>query len=141
MKIELMTAEDYDEVYNLWEKSAGVSLRDPDDSREGIERYLRRNPRTCFIASEHNRIIGSVLSGHDGRRGYIYHLAVDKQHRKKGLGKKLVEKAIQSLVKEGINKAACVSFKKNKDGNIFWEKMGFLQRKDLLYRDKLFLCK
>ncbi len=136
MKIRLMTIEDYKKVYELWINTPGMGLNNLDDSREGIEKYLKRNPLTNFVAEEDNRIIGVILSGHDGRRGYIYHTTVLPQYRKQGIGRKLVEHAMQALKEEGINKTALVAFSRNEKGNAFWEKMGFTERHDLVYRNK-----
>lgn len=136
MKIRLMTIEDYKKVYELWINTPGMGLNNLDDSREGIEKYLKRNPLTNFVAEEDNRIIGVILSGHDGRRGYIYHTTVLPQYRKQGIGRNLVEHAMQALKEEGINKTALVAFSRNENGNAFWEKMGFTERHDLVYRNK-----
>lgn len=76
MQIRKMTIDDYDSLYELWIHTPGMGLNDVDDSREGISRYLERNPKTCFVAEENGRLLGGILSGHDGRRGYIYHTAV-----------------------------------------------------------------
>ena len=111
----------------------GVAL---DDSREGIERFLKRNPETCFVAEKDEKIIGVIIAGNDGRRGYIYHTAVNPDYRKQGIGKKLVDNAMRALEKEGINKVALVVFEKNKIGNDFWENIGFTVRDDLVYRNK-----
>lgn len=135
MHIRLMTCHDYDAVYALWLSCKGMGLNDVDDSRVGIEKYLHRNPSTCFVAEEENRIFGVILSGHDGRRGYIHHTAVHPDRRGNGLGKQLVEHALSALKQEGISKAALVVFQRNEAGNAFWEKMGFTKRDDLAYRN------
>lgn len=136
MEIKKMTINDYDEVYKLWLNTPGMGLNNIDDSREGIERYLKRNPATCFIAEKNNAVVGVILSGHDGRRGYIHHTAVAVTERRQGIGKALLSAAINALEKEGISKAALVAFSKNEIGNGFWEKNGFIVRDDLVYRDK-----
>ena len=137
MKIQIMKMRDYSKVYSLWISTPGMGLNNLDDSKQGILKYLKRNPKTCFIAKENNIIIGVILSGHDGRRGYIHHTAVDINHRNLGIGKDLVNHAIEALNKEGISKVAFVVFKKNEIGNKFWEKLGFTQRDDLVYRNKV----
>ena len=137
MKIEKMLIDDYAEVYDLWINTPGMGLNTIDDSREGIEKYLKRNPETCFVAREKDRVIGVILSGHDGRRGYIHHTAVRTEYRHRGVGRALVERAVSALSDEGIKKAAFVVFEKNTDGNNFWEKLSFKKREDLVYRDKL----
>ena len=135
-KIRKMAIDDYDEVYALWMSCAGMGLNNLDDSREGIDKFLRRNPDTCFVAEYDNQIVGVIIVGNDGRRGYIYHTAVNPQYRKRGIARQLVETAMQALKQCGINKAALVVFEKNENGNAFWEKIGFTVREDLVYRNK-----
>lgn len=136
MNIRIMRIEDYDAVYALWLSCAGMGLNDYDDSREGIARFLRRNPAASFVAEEAGQIIGVILAGHDGRRGYIYHTAVHPQYRARGVASRLIGEAIGALEKEGIAKAALVVFDRNEAGNAFWEKMGFTRREDLVYRNR-----
>lgn len=136
MKIRKMSIEDYDKVYALWMSCVGMGLNNIDDSPEGIAKYLRRNPDTCFVAEENDKIIGVILSGHDGRRGFIHHTAVAPSERGRGIGKLLVEKALEALKNEGIIKVALVVFDRNEVGNGFWEKMGFTKREDLVYRNR-----
>ncbi|MDC7233836.1 MAG: GNAT family N-acetyltransferase [Spirochaetales bacterium] len=132
-----MKISDYSEAKVLWNGTEGMGLRTMDDSREGIETFLKRNPETCFISRTKGKLTGIILCGHDGRRGYIYHTAVQKDHRQQGIGKKLVEAALKALEKEGIKKAALVVFKDNDQGNRFWESMGFTLRDDLNYRNRV----
>ena len=113
-----------------------MGLNDLDDSKEGIERFLNRNPKTCFVAEEDQRIIGVIIAGNDGRRGYIYHTAVDPDHRHQLIATRLVNEAVEALRSLGINKVALVVFSDNSDGNAFWEKNGFTKREDLVYRNK-----
>ena len=134
--LKLMTIADYDAVYALWLRCAGMGLNNLDDSREGIEQYLKRNPTTCFTAVDGDTIIGVILAGHDGRRGFIYHTAVDPKRRKEGIGKALVDASMEALKTEGIHKTALVVFDRNETGNAFWEKVGFTKRTDLVYRNK-----
>jgi len=134
--IRQLTIADYDAVYSFWMNTPGMGLNDIDDSREGIAKYLARNPHTCFVAIEQERIVGVILSGHDGRRGYIYHTAVDAALRKRGIGTALLNAAMDALKSEGISKVALVVFKNNSIGNEFWEKRGFMIREDLNYRNK-----
>ena len=136
MEIRKMTADDYDGVYRLWLDTPGMGLNNLDDSREGIERYLRRNPGTCFVAQKEGRIVGAIMSGHDGRRGYIYHTAVAVPERRQGIGSALLAAAFDALEREGINKVALVVFGRNRDGNRFWAANGFTSREDLVYRNK-----
>ena len=136
MTIRNMKGKDHEQVYALWLSCAGMGLNDLDDSREGIEKFLKRNPETCFVAEAEEGIVGAILAGNDGRRGYIYHTAVHPAYRRQGIASKLVERAMDALGALGINKVAMVVFSKNADGNAFWEKNGFTSREDLTYRNK-----
>lgn len=136
MNFRLMKISDYDSIYNLWTNTPGMGLNSVDDSKEGIEKFLKRNPSTCFIAEENEKIVGVIMAGNDGRRGYIYHIAVLPEFRGKHIAKTLVENAMAALEKEGITKVALVVFEKNKNGNGFWEKIGFTVRNDLIYRNR-----
>lgn len=131
-----MSIDDYEGVYQLWMNTPGMGLNNLDDSREGIEKYLRRNPDTCFVALKNDIVIGVILCGHDGRRGYIHHTAVSTSERKQGIGNALLNAALEALEQEGINKVALVVFSKNEIGNAFWENRGFIVRNDLIYRNK-----
>lgn len=134
--IRALTLEDYDAVYRLWMETPGMGLNDVDDSREGIARYLRRNPSTCFVAVEGQALTGVILCGHDGRRGYIHHMAVRACRQKQGIGSQLLEHALKALEQEGITKVALVVFERNEKGNAFWERKGFPAREDLIYRNR-----
>lgn len=134
--IRKMTTSDYDAVYALWMSCTGMGLNDTDDSESGIARFLARNPDTCFVAEADNRIIGVIMAGNDGRRGFIYHTAVHPDYRKQGIGSALVNTALHALERLGITKVALVVFERNRDGNAFWEKQGFTVREDLVYRNK-----
>ena len=113
-----------------------MGLNNLDDSEEGIERFLNRNPETCFVMEQDGLIIGAIMAGNDGRRGYIYHTAVREEYRGQHVGQKLVAAVMQALKECGINKVALVVFEKNEGGNAFWEKTGFTVRKDIVYRNK-----
>ncbi len=136
MEIRVMTIGDYDPVYALWLSCSGMGLNDLDDSREGIGRYLNRNPETSFVAVEGGQVVGVIMAGHDGRRGYIHHTAVHPDARRQGVGRALVEAATEALKACGINKVALVAFSRNEVGNRFWESMGFAERNDLSYRNR-----
>lgn len=138
MQLRLLTMDDYNSIYALWSSTPGMGLRTLDDSNERIERFLKRNPTTCFAAlNDMESIIGVILCGHDGRRGYIYHMAVAPECRRLGIGTMLVDAALEALRQEGIHKAALVAFSTNEAGNRFWESIGFSERKDLVYRNKV----
>ena len=136
MKIRDMSIGDYTNAYALWLSCPGIGLHPADDSREGIARFLDRNPKTCFVAEADGRLIGTIMAGNDGRRGYIYHTAVHPNYRGRGIGSALVQAAIKVLERLGIGKAALVVLETNADGNVFWEKQGFTVRTDLTYRNK-----
>ena len=136
MKIRDMSIGDYTNAYALWLSCPGIGLHPADDSREGIARFLDRNPKTCFVAEADGRLIGTIMAGNDGRRVYIYHTAVHPNYRGRGIGSALVQAAIQVLERLGIGKAALVVLETNADGNVFWEKQGFTVRTDLTYRNK-----
>ena len=136
MKIRLMTIKDYPNVYDMWLSCKGMGFNNVDDSKDGIEKFLNRNPNTCFVAIENNIVVGAVIAGHDGRRGYIYHLAVNPDYRNKGIGSSLVNNVMNALEAEGINKVALLTFKRNEVANAFWGKQGFTNREDINYRNK-----
>lgn len=140
MEIRKIEIEDYDSLMELW-NSVGMSkraLNPVDDSRDGIERYLRRNPSTCFKAVDEKsgKLLGVILSGHDGRRGIVHHLCVQPDAQRSGIGSKLVSAAEEALKAEGIQKIFILVFNDNEKGNAFWEKQGYSLRTNLNYRNK-----
>lgn len=133
--IRIMTIDDYDEVKALWMKIKGFGIRSIDDSKEGVERFLRRNPTTSVVAIEEGKVVGSILCGHDGRRGCFYHVCVDEAYRMQGIGKSMVVFAMEALKAEQINKVSLIAFTKNDVGNAFWKEIGWTKREDLNYYD------
>ncbi len=136
MTIRLMQNADYDAVYTLWMSCAGMGLNTLDDSPEGIARFLARNPETCVVAEQDGAIVGVILAGNDGRRGYIYHTAVHPDCRHQGIATALVDRCLAALKDIGIAKVALVVFARNETGNAFWERQGFTRRDDLAYRNR-----
>jgi ribosomal protein S18 acetylase RimI-like enzyme len=132
MKITEMKIKDYDEVFSLWKKTEGLGLHKDADSKAGIARYLRRNPGFSFVARENGELVGTVLCGHDGRRGYIFHLAVVKGCRKKGIGKALIQKALSKLASIGMTVCLIFVFAKNRNGRKFWRRTGWVERPDII---------
>ena len=130
-----MVIEDYENVYQLWLGISGLGIRSMDDSREGIEKFLKRNPGCSVVAEEDGKIVGAILSGHDGRRGCFYHVCVHEACRNRGIAKSMVRVAVEILKKEGINKINIIAFKKNRLGNGFWTSLGWTLREDLNYYD------
>ncbi len=136
MKIRVMEISDYEKVYALWMSCKNMGFNNLDDSKEGIEKFLKRNPDTSFVAVEGDAVVGIVLAGHDGRRGYVYHMSVAEDYREQGIGTQLMSHCEEALKREGINKAALLVFNRNEVGNAFWEKQGFTVREDVAYRNK-----
>ena len=144
ISIRPVTIEDYDGIFALWNSTeqSKRALNPVDDSREGIERYLKRNPTTCFLAELKDgsgnapEVIGVILTGHDGRRAIIHHMCVHPSCRREGIASQLVQKAEEALRKEGISKIFGLVFKDNDVANAFWEKQGYTLRTNLNYRNK-----
>ena len=111
--VRIMTIEDYEGVYAL----------------------LKRNPTTSVVAEKDGRIVGSILCGHDGRRGCLYHVCVDEDYRRHGIGKRMVVFAMKALKEEKINKVSLIAFTENDIGNAFWNTIGWTERLDLNYYD------
>lgn len=133
--IRRMTIEDYDEVCSLWKSIKGFAIRSVDDSREGVEAFLRRNPLTSVVDVEDGKIVGAILCGHDGRRGCLYHVCVAEEYRRRGIGKAMVVFCMNALKAEHINKVSLIAFTRNDIGNAFWKQIGWTKREDLNYYD------
>jgi N-acetylglutamate synthase len=129
--IREMNSDDYDSVYALWQVSEGIGLSDA-DSKEGIKRFLERNPGLSFVAYEGDEIVGAALCGHDGRRGYIHHLSVIKTYRQQGIGKSLVGRCMYALMQIGIAKCHLFVFDDNQEAIKFWNKVGWTERVELM---------
>ncbi len=130
-----MYIQDYQEIHDMWMRIPGMGLNNLDDSREGIEKFLRKNPNSCFVARMAQGVVGAILCGHDGRRGHLYHAAVVPECRGMGLGRALVQSALDALKEEGIAKASLVAFADNQIGLDFWTHIGFNGRDDIKYLD------
>ena len=135
MTIRTMVIEDYDKVKALWMTIHGFGIRSVDDSREGVGRFLKRNPTSSVVAEEDGEIIGAILCGHDGRRGCLYHVCVAEGHRRRGIGKAMVVFCMNALKAEQINKVSLIAFTRNDIGNAFWNCIGWTKREDLNYYD------
>ena len=129
--IRIMTQADYEEIFDLWKSTAGMGLRSLDDSQQGISAFLKRNPTTNFVAIDNNEIVGTILCGHDGRRGYIYHTVVKERYRNQGIATKLIEAAISALQQEGITRVCMNVMEANERGKSFWLNRGW-EKKDFL---------
>ncbi len=135
MKIREMKIEDYDNVFALWKTIQGFGIRSVDDSREGIERFLKWNPGLSVVAEEDGQIVGAILCGSDGRRGCLYHVCVHRDYRRQGIGKSMVVQCMEALKKLQINKVSLIAFTRNDIGNAFWKEIGWTKREDLNYYD------
>jgi ribosomal protein S18 acetylase RimI-like enzyme len=133
--IREMTISDYEEVKALWQYSNGIELSNA-DTKESITRFLERNPGLSFVAHDGDQLVGAVLCGHDGRRGYIDHLAVKESHRCQGIGRALVGRCLYNLVQIGIRKWHLFVMQDNQEAIEFWKKLGWAQRVELVTMSK-----
>jgi ribosomal protein S18 acetylase RimI-like enzyme len=131
VEITILQASDYEHVLALWQATDGLTLRAA-DSPEGFARYLERNPDLSFIARDGSVLVGTVLGGHDGRRGYLQHLAVAPSHRGRGVGRALVDRALAALAERGIRKSHVMVNLENRAGQAFWAHLGWTPRDDLV---------
>lgn len=129
--IKVMTIDDYDELFTMWKNTPNMGLRSLDDSKEGISCFLNLNPNTNFVAYEDGKIVGAILSGHDGRRGYIYHTVVLPEYRKQGIASNLVDAVVKALQEESITRVCLNVMETNEQGKKFWISKGW-ERKDFL---------
>lgn len=135
--IRPMKIGDYDEVHALWMTIQGFGIRALDDSRDDVERFIRRNPETSVVAVYDGNIIGSILCGSDGRQGTLYHVCVAQDFRRMGIGRQMVGYCMKALRDMGINKVSLVAFTRNRVGNAFWKGIGWKKREDFYYYDFL----
>lgn len=127
--------DDYEAALDLWKRCEGMGLSAADDPC-AFKRFLARNPETCFVAVEGELVIGTVLGGSDGRRGYLYHLAVDPAQRKRGIGKALVERCLAAMQAAGIQKCHLMVMDDNLSGQDFWAHEGWQPRSDIVLMSK-----
>jgi ribosomal protein S18 acetylase RimI-like enzyme len=130
--VEIVTFEpsDYQEVMALWRATEGLTLREV-DSREAVVSYLGRNPGLSFVARDQDAVVGAVLAGTDGRRGYLQHLAVALSHRGRGIGRALAERVIEALSLAGVAKCHLMVRRENQPARAFWEHLGWSARDDI----------
>ena len=131
VQIQEMAIGDYDEVYELWQSTNGISLGDV-DTRECIARFLERNSGFSYVARQEGLLVGVVLTSHDGRRGYIDHLAVRESHRRQGIGRALVLRSLYHLMRVGIRRWNLFVFEGNQDAIEFWKKIGWSPKLNML---------
>lgn len=130
MTIRPMTIEDYDEVYAMWQITTKRALSRADE-RPQLARYLARNEGLSQVAVIDGKIVGTVLAGHDGRRGFIHHMAVLPDYRRRHIGHALAETAIAKITAEGIDKTHIFCYQNNETGQNFWRDFGFQKRDDV----------
>ena len=128
-----MTEDDYDDVRALWMTIRGFGIRALDDSREDVQRFIRRNPTTSVVARMDGRIVGSILCGSDGRQGALYHVCVAREYRRRGIGTHMVGYCMHQLRLMGINKVSLIAFASNDAGNAFWKQIGWTRKADVNY--------
>ena len=125
-----MSSQDYKEAYSLWTATPGVGLSSADEP-DAIGRYLVRNPGLSFVAYEGPLLVGTILGGHDGRRGFIHHLAVRPSHHRLGIGRQLVSLCLKRLRTENIEKCHLFVYQSNREAIAFWQNIGFTRRSEL----------
>ncbi len=125
-----LSLDHYDTVFTLWKECEGIGLSQA-DSRESIQGYLERNPNMSFVATSGDAVVGAVLCGHDGRRGYIHHLAVHPNYRRRALGRRLVQHSLAGLARDGIQKCHLFIMNHNQAGIAFWKSVGWTPRNDI----------
>lgn len=130
MQYRPMSIDDYDAAIQLWKSTEGVRLRAA-DSREGIGKYLARNPGMSFVAEHAGQLVATIMAGHDGKRGYIQHLSVADSHRRHGIGSRLVALCLDALKDEGILKSHLMILVENEVGKQFWSSLGWVNRTDI----------
>jgi len=126
IRIEHLALSDYEAVFSFWNSCDGLHMHhDYSETLEGFSHFLERNPDLCFVARDGEKIIGAVLGSHDGRRGFINHMAVSSEYRKKGIGRMLIHNVIESLKSVGIRKILIFVLKNSPDAQAFWKNLGF----------------
>lgn len=129
--IRAMTIADYPAMISFWQDMPGVGLSSADEVGP-IAAFLARNPGLSFCAWEGDRLAGTVLAGHDGRRGYLYHLAVHPHFRRQGLGRLLVERCLSALQAEGMRKCHIMVYGENTSGLAFWHSVNWHERPEIV---------
>ena len=135
VQLREMTLADYDEVYALWAASEGIGLSSA-DSREAIGAFLQHNPELAFVAVDGDIIVGAVICGTDGRRGYLHHLAVRSSHKRQGIGRHLAQACLNRLREQGIEKCHIFVYRENHSARQFWESIGWVERVELVLMTK-----
>lgn len=135
MLIREMNIEDYEEAYALWLRTEGMGITQSDTKQE-IQKFLARNPGLSYVCVEQGKIVGTILCGHDGRRGFIYHVAVEEQFRGRKIGQELITHSLEKLKLDGIMKCHLMVFADHEMGNQFWSHMGWKRRDEIVLFSK-----
>jgi N-acetylglutamate synthase len=128
--IREFTMGDYPAAYALWSRTEGIGLSRADEP-DNVARFLARNPGLSFVAVDDGRLVGAVLCGNDGRRGFLHHLAVERQSRGAGIGRRLVEHCLGALAEVGLHKCHLFVLNENAEGRRFWKRIGWEERTTL----------
>ncbi len=131
-----MVPDDYEAAYDLWSRVPGMNLQSLDNSYDGIVRFIRKNPETNFVAVEDERIVGTILGGTDGRKGFIYHTAVDPACQRRKIASYLIDRVCANFKQQKITKIGLFIVAENDGGKTFWRKKGWSFRPDILYLDR-----
>jgi len=135
-EIRPLTMADYPAAYALWQATPGIGLSSADEAA-AIARYLERNPGLSFVAYDEEVLVGAVLCGHDGRRGFLHHLAVAPAYRRQGIGRALVQHCLAALAAAGIAKCHLFVFHRNEEALAFWRHLGWVERVELVVFSKI----
>jgi ribosomal protein S18 acetylase RimI-like enzyme len=130
IEIREFTMQDYHAALALWKESEGISLREA-DSPENIKYFLERNPGMSFVAYDGDHLVGAAMCGHDGRRGYLHHVAVAHGNRRRGIGSALALKCLDKLRACGIHRCHLFVERENSQALAFWKGIGWFERSDL----------
>ena len=133
IRIRAMVIGDYEQVRHLWMTIHGFGIRSIDDTKEEVDRFLKRNPTTSVVAVCGEKVVGAILCGSDGRQGCLYHVCVAKKFRRQGIGRRMVGYCMNALRRERINRVTLIAFTKNDVGNAFWRQIGWTCRQDCNY--------
>jgi N-acetylglutamate synthase len=126
-----MSTDDFEAILHLWQRTPGIKISEA-DTREGLAAYFERNPGLSFVARTSTEIIGTIMAGHDGRRGYLQHLAVDTAYRRQGIGTNLVHRSLAALAAMGISRAHLFALEDNESGQRFWQRLGWKERREVV---------
>ncbi|MEF3302973.1 GNAT family N-acetyltransferase [Paenibacillus sp. GYB003] len=135
MEVAEMELGHYEQMIELWNETEGLVLSEA-DAKPNIERFLRRNAGLSFVCMQDERVVGTIMCGHDGRRGFLYHVAVSRELRGNGIAKRLVERSLDGLRAAGVDKCHLFTLESNDIGNRYWSGTGWERRSGILLYSK-----